>query len=245
MFAKGWYLLWSYAVWLSAAREDPQRMVQLPWEGEAMPDEMQPQVPPHASLKPTLSSHRSRNLAMVKAVTPESRPPPQMPGAEPESALTDRSSAVVMPMGDRRELSGALPTVDHAGRIVVAETRSEDRMQSLPHDGRQIALRESASSAALSPGPSKMQAQCEEFATWMKDEGIKGAHRVNMWKATCGQLVAAGGASQRYKLMCDTLSQAVGGLEGHVHEDDPVATCKVVLRIFADSGIGASPVEEN
>mmetsp|Transcript_52026 Transcript_52026/g.96335 ORF Transcript_52026/g.96335 Transcript_52026/m.96335 type:complete len:247 (+) Transcript_52026:47-787(+) len=231
---------------LVAAAVDPVRMVQLPWEsGGGMPDEVQPET--ETTTRPRLGLVRRMAAAKSSQAPLQLPKAPEMPGATAESVYTERSSPVLLPLDSRASLAGGLPLVDKSSRTAVVREFEVDP-KDIPAQPQRLALTSQTQQKAVSStevrGHPRMKAECEEFATWMKDSGIKGAHRVSMWKATCGQLVASGGASDKYKLMCDTLGEAVAGLEGQAYEDNPIETCKVVLRIFHDSGIGASPLEE-
>ena len=72
-----------------------------------------------------------------------------------------------------------------------------------------------------------------KFARQIKEHGVGGAELVRTWKSTCEPAVLAGQATERYKLMCDSLGGAVEPFS--VDPDYSVfALCDRVLTLFHD-----------
>lgn len=89
------------------------------------------------------------------------------------------------------------------------------------------------------PGAGKQMAKCMAFANWVKSQGSTGPDFVRIWKGTCMPGVMAG-APPAYGNMCNALGTAVSKFA--VGPWDPSAVCQAVIAVFAESGVGASPL---
>lgn len=76
---------------------------------------------------------------------------------------------------------------------------------------------------------------CLKFAKYTKDEGYKGVALVRVWKSTCEPGMLAGSATERFRLMCVSLGQAVekfAVMDSYKEED----ICDSILATFHDIG---------
>lgn len=90
--------------------------------------------------------------------------------------------------------------------------------------------------------PEMMKAKCVHFAGFLKGSGVSGTEFVRMWKGTCDPTVMSGKATPQYMAMCNALGGAANGFaldKGW----SPEKVCEAVLRVFRDSGVGASPIQ--
>jgi len=89
-------------------------------------------------------------------------------------------------------------------------------------------------------GQSKMMGQCMAFASWVKGQGSVGVDFVRLWKGTCVPAVMAGTATPQYSNMCNALGTAVGKFASKPWA--PPEVCQAVLQVFAEAGIGSTPL---
>ena len=66
-----------------------------------------------------------------------------------------------------------------------------------------------------------------------KAKGVQGAELVRVWKATCEPAVESGMATERYKLMCNSLGGAVEPFAAQ-HDYDVMQLCDAVMTVFHD-----------
>merc|ERR1719463_709125 len=75
--------------------------------------------------------------------------------------------------------------------------------------------------------------QCVNFARYVKENQVTGIELVRVWKGTCEPAVHSGRASDRYRLMCDSLGGAVEPYAARV-DYDVQQLCDSVLAVFHD-----------
>lgn len=97
----------------------------------------------------------------------------------------------------------------------------------------------SASSAQESP-KERMQAQCNAFAAWAKDKGVKGAELSKLWKSTCAPMLATADAT--FKMMCSQLESKMAFLSNQP-DWHPKRACAILVDHFFKSNVGADPLE--
>merc|ERR1719238_63 len=75
--------------------------------------------------------------------------------------------------------------------------------------------------------------QCLKFARFVKTQDVTGTELVRVWKATCEPAVQSGRATERYKLMCNSLT---GVLQPYATQADydVEMLCDSVLAVFHD-----------
>merc|ERR1719502_1237070 len=75
--------------------------------------------------------------------------------------------------------------------------------------------------------------QCLKFARFVKAQDVTGVELVRVWKSTCEPAVQSGRATERYKLMCNSLS---GVIEPYAAQLDYNVEnlCDSVLAVFHD-----------
>jgi hypothetical protein len=75
--------------------------------------------------------------------------------------------------------------------------------------------------------------QCLQFARFVRTKGASGVELVRVWKSTCEPAVRSGRASERYRLMCNSLG---GAVEPFSHQADynVEELCDAVLSVFHD-----------
>lgn len=75
--------------------------------------------------------------------------------------------------------------------------------------------------------------QCLKFARMTKAQGVQGNELVRTWKTTCEPAVESGVATERYKLMCNSLGGAVEPFAAQ-HDYDVMQLCDAVMTVFHD-----------
>eukprot|EP00392_Amoebophrya_sp_AT5.2_P005509 g5518.t1 len=75
--------------------------------------------------------------------------------------------------------------------------------------------------------------QCVKFAREIKGQGVFGVELVRTWQSTCEPAVLSGVATERYKLMCDSLAGAVEPFSNQI-DYNVFKLCDSVLTIFHD-----------
>jgi len=75
--------------------------------------------------------------------------------------------------------------------------------------------------------------QCLKFARDVKKTGVTGPELVRVWEETCQPAVRSGRASDRYRLMCNSLSGAVRPFSAQL-DYNVESLCDSVLAIFHD-----------
>lgn len=171
------------------------------------------------------------------------RPPPEESAAAPPSAEYDLvepgSAAAEGPTSDVQLLRQPPPQAQRRPQqSLVARGRLQQQ--------RFARLRRSSpdDSPEGSPAPQdkgQQMAQCLKFAAWAKAQQLKGEELVQTWKGTCLPAVQVGMANRKYAIMCEALGQAVQDFSSKP-DWAPEAACKVVVKVFRESGIGMSPV---
>lgn len=75
--------------------------------------------------------------------------------------------------------------------------------------------------------------QCLQFARFVRSKSASGVELVRVWKSTCEPAVRSGRASERYRLMCNSLG---GAVEPFSHQADYSVEelCDAVLSVFHD-----------
>lgn len=75
--------------------------------------------------------------------------------------------------------------------------------------------------------------QCLKFARFVKTQDVTGVELVRVWKSTCEPAVQSGRATERYKLMCNSLSGVVEPYAAQI-DYDVEQLCDSVLAVFHD-----------
>lgn len=75
--------------------------------------------------------------------------------------------------------------------------------------------------------------QCLKFARFVKTQDVTGVELVRVWKSTCEPAVQSGRATERYKLMCNSLSGVVEPYAAQI-DYDVEQLCDAVLAVFHD-----------
>jgi len=75
--------------------------------------------------------------------------------------------------------------------------------------------------------------QCLKFARFVKTKDVTGVELVRTWKSTCEPAVQSGRATERYKLMCNSLSGVVEPYAAQI-DYDVEQLCDSVLAVFHD-----------
>jgi len=75
--------------------------------------------------------------------------------------------------------------------------------------------------------------QCLKFARFVKMQDVTGVELVRVWKSTCEPAVQSGRATERYKLMCNSLSGVVEPYAAQI-DYDVEQLCDSVLAVFHD-----------
>lgn len=71
------------------------------------------------------------------------------------------------------------------------------------------------------------------FARFVKSKEVTGVELVSTWKATCEPAVRSGRATERYRLMCNSLGGAVQPFASQV-DYNVEKLCDSVLAVFHD-----------
>eukprot|EP00418_Pyrodinium_bahamense_P018728 CAMPEP_0179111578 /NCGR_PEP_ID=MMETSP0796-20121207/52119_1 /TAXON_ID=73915 /ORGANISM="Pyrodinium bahamense, Strain pbaha01" /LENGTH=210 /DNA_ID=CAMNT_0020809727 /DNA_START=86 /DNA_END=718 /DNA_ORIENTATION=- len=75
--------------------------------------------------------------------------------------------------------------------------------------------------------------QCLHFARYVKAQQVTGAELVRVWKGTCEPAVRSGRATERYRLMCNSLGGAVEPFAAQI-DYSVEQLCDSVLALFHD-----------
>jgi len=75
--------------------------------------------------------------------------------------------------------------------------------------------------------------QCLKFARYIKAQDVTGVELVRVWKSTCEPAVQSGSATERYRLMCNSLGGAVGPFAAQL-DYNVENLCDSVLAVFHD-----------
>merc|ERR1719299_226972 len=75
--------------------------------------------------------------------------------------------------------------------------------------------------------------QCLKFARYIKSQDVTGVELVRVWKSTCEPAVQSGRATERYKLMCNSLSGVIEPYAAQI-DYDVEQLCDSVLAVFHD-----------
>jgi len=75
--------------------------------------------------------------------------------------------------------------------------------------------------------------QCLKFARYIKSQDVTGVELVRVWKSTCEPAVQAGSATERYRLMCNSLGGAVEPFAAQL-DYNVENLCDSVLAVFHD-----------
>merc|ERR1719261_930966 len=75
--------------------------------------------------------------------------------------------------------------------------------------------------------------QCLKFARYVKAQDVTGVELVRVWKSTCEPAVQSGRATERYKLMCNSLSGVIEPYAAQI-DYDVEQLCDSVLAVFHD-----------
>merc|ERR1719316_2572713 len=75
--------------------------------------------------------------------------------------------------------------------------------------------------------------QCLKFARYVKSQDVTGVELVRVWKSTCEPAVQSGRATERYKLMCNSLTGVVEPYAAQI-DYDVEQLCDAVLAVFHD-----------
>jgi len=75
--------------------------------------------------------------------------------------------------------------------------------------------------------------QCLKFARYIKSQDVTGVELVRVWKSTCEPAVQSGSATERYRLMCNSLGGAVEPYAAQL-DYNVENLCDSVLAVFHD-----------
>lgn len=75
--------------------------------------------------------------------------------------------------------------------------------------------------------------QCLKFARYIKSQDVTGVELVRVWKSTCEPAVQSGSATERYRLMCNSLGGAVEPFAAQL-DYNVENLCDSVLAVFHD-----------
>jgi len=75
--------------------------------------------------------------------------------------------------------------------------------------------------------------QCLKFARYVKSQDVTGVELVRVWKSTCEPAVQSGSATERYRLMCNSLGGAVEPYAAQL-DYNVEQLCDSVLAVFHD-----------
>lgn len=206
------------------------------WHLGASRDEVARQAGPRA--------HRHRKQVYVEEYD-------ELP--DPVAAKVGQSRSSVVTAGLESTSKEDLQRVQ-AGDVEINRpvTQSRKRPRRLLHRPRPLAVlhqhaqqKTSASLHSLSqqpPGNAKMQAQCVAYASFLKGQNVVGPDLVKAWSGTCMPAVHEGKANPKYSTMCSAL---VGAVEPFALDSawSPEKVCEAVVRVFKESGLGATPLQ--
>jgi len=101
--------------------------------------------------------------------------------------------------------------------------------------GAKVMTKSEMESGSGSSGISKPKGwdQCLKFARFVKFQDVTGVELVRVWKSTCEPAVQSGRATERYKLMCNSLSGVVEPYAAQI-DYDVEQLCDSVLAVFHD-----------
>merc|ERR1719298_321738 len=88
-----------------------------------------------------------------------------------------------------------------------------------------------AAAAVVSVPRPKGWDQCLNFARYVRSKQVAGIELVRVWKSSCEPAVRSGRATERYRLMCNSLG---GAVEPFSHQADynVEELCDAVLSVF-------------
>lgn len=97
------------------------------------------------------------------------------------------------------------------------------------------ALSKAELEGGLAPGVTRPKGwdQCLKFARFVKSQEVTGVEMVRVWRSTCEPAVQSGRATERYKLMCNSLSGVVEPYAAQI-DYDVEQLCDSVLAVFHD-----------
>merc|ERR1719253_1704937 len=75
--------------------------------------------------------------------------------------------------------------------------------------------------------------QCLKFARYVKAQDVTGIELVRVWKSTCEPAVRSGRATERYRLMCNSMGGAVAPFASQIDYNVEML-CDAVLAVFHD-----------
>mmetsp|Transcript_15919 Transcript_15919/g.34458 ORF Transcript_15919/g.34458 Transcript_15919/m.34458 type:complete len:149 (+) Transcript_15919:138-584(+) len=75
--------------------------------------------------------------------------------------------------------------------------------------------------------------QCLHFARYVKEKEVSGIEMIKTWQATCQPAVRSGRATERYRLMCNSMAGAVEPFASQV-DYNIEQLCDTVLALFHD-----------
>lgn len=75
--------------------------------------------------------------------------------------------------------------------------------------------------------------QCLNFARFVKSREVNGPEFVKVWQATCEPAVRSGRATERYRIMCNSLGGVVTPFASQV-DFNIEELCDAVLAVFHD-----------
>lgn len=150
---------------------------------------------------------QQQELQRLQQLEKQQRQPPQQPPKQPQQAR--RSPVRKSP---KKSLVG-----------VKAQMMTKSEMQTSAEAG-------GASSGIAKP---KGWDQCLKFARFVKTQDVTGLELVRVWKSTCEPAVQSGRATERYKLMCNSLSGVIEPYSAQI-DYDVEQLCDSVLAVFHD-----------
>merc|ERR1719420_2269917 len=111
----------------------------------------------------------------------------------------------------------------------------QQSVQETPRQASTAAMVQTRSTVVQPEGVTRPKGwdQCLKFARFVKSQDVTGVELVRVWKSTCEPAVQSGRATQRYKLMCNSLSGVVEPYAAQIDYDVEML-CDAVLAVFHD-----------
>jgi len=108
-------------------------------------------------------------------------------------------------------------------------------VQETPRQASTAAMVQTKSAAGQPTGITRPKGwdQCLKFARYVKSQDVTGVELIRVWKSTCEPAVQSGSATERYRLMCNSLGGAVEPFAAQL-DYNVENLCDSVLAVFHD-----------
>mmetsp|Transcript_112769 Transcript_112769/g.177428 ORF Transcript_112769/g.177428 Transcript_112769/m.177428 type:complete len:329 (-) Transcript_112769:20-1006(-) len=113
------------------------------------------------------------------------------------------------------------------------EQHVQQQAQALVGVGAKVTTKEDSSIGAGAIARPKGWDQCLKFARFVKSQDVTGMELIRVWKSTCEPAVESGRATERYKLMCNSLTGVIQPYSAQI-DYDVEQLCDAVLAVFHD-----------